>query len=128
MIPFGPLGFSLADKVRASRTLTRWVTPIAVWYTQAMGYRQMGFKYDDLLVEEDDAVQRALGRLTPREQYDRGWRFKRASQASVLHDKLPKDQWTKPEEDTRYLVPHVANVAAEDAERFKWDHMGVTRK
>jgi hypothetical protein len=40
----------------------------------------------------------ALTRLTPREAYDRVFRFKRASQASVLHKELPKSEWINPEE------------------------------
>ena len=40
----------------------------------------------------------ALARLTPREAYDRAFRFKRASQLSVLNTELPKDQWLKPQE------------------------------
>jgi len=40
----------------------------------------------------------ALTRLTPREAYDRAFRFKRASQASVQHKDLPKSEWIKPEE------------------------------
>lgn len=40
----------------------------------------------------------ALTRLTPRETYDRAFRFKRASQASVLHKELPKSEWIHPEE------------------------------
>jgi ubiquinol-cytochrome c reductase subunit 7 len=88
---------------------------------------------------------KALGRLTPRETYDRAYRLKRASHASVLHAPLAKDQWTKPEEvrvlvhpdpltfastflqDVRYLAPHVNNVAAEDSERAKWDNVIVKK-
>lgn len=40
----------------------------------------------------------AIQRLTPTEAYDRAFRFKRASQLSILHTALPKEQWTKPEE------------------------------
>lgn len=35
----------------------------------------------------------ALGRLTTREAYDRAFRIKQASQASVLHSDLPKGEW-----------------------------------
>ncbi|KAF8201480.1 cytochrome b-c1 complex subunit 7 [Pholiota molesta] len=125
---FGPLGLSLAPYVNSSRTLSRWVKPIAIWYSDVAGYRKYGFKYDDLLVEENPEVQRALGRLTPAEAYDRAYRIKRASQASVLHAPLPKEQWIKPEEDVRYLAPHVANVAKEEAERKAWDNLVVLRK
>ncbi|KAG5645820.1 hypothetical protein DXG03_005161 [Asterophora parasitica] len=124
----GPLSVSLASYVKSSRTLTKWVTPIANWYADAAGYRKYGFKYDDLLVEERDDVQRALGRLTTREKYDRAFRLKRASQASVLHAPLPKEQWLSAEEDNRYLRPHVLEVAKEDAERKLWDTIKVSRK
>jgi len=66
--------------------------------------------------------------LTPREAYDRQFRIKRASQADVLHAPLPRDQWTKPEEDVRYLLPHVQAVESELIERAKWDTLEVKRK
>jgi ubiquinol-cytochrome c reductase subunit 7 len=88
----------------------------------------MGLKYDDLLVEESPEVQRALNRLTPREQYDRAYRFKLASQSSVQHKPLPKEQWISPTEDRRYLKPHVEEVIKEEQERQLWDTMAVERK
>ncbi|KAJ3531972.1 hypothetical protein NMY22_g7932 [Coprinellus aureogranulatus] len=45
---FGPLSVSLAPYVQSSKTLSKWVTPFANWYANAMRYRQYGFKYDDL--------------------------------------------------------------------------------
>ncbi|KAI0060868.1 cytochrome bd ubiquinol oxidase subunit [Artomyces pyxidatus] len=125
---FGPLGPSLAPYVRSSRSLTKWLTPFANWYANLSGYRKMGLRYDDLLVEERPDVQRALTRLTPSESYDRAFRFKRASQYSVLHKELPKPEWTKPEEDVRYLRPHVLDVEKEDQERRTWDTIEVTAK
>lgn len=69
---------------------------------------------DDLIPEENDAVQLALKRLPPQEAYDRVFRLRRAfqvvlcdfctasetngSQCSLSHQLLPKDQHTKPEE------------------------------
>ncbi|KAG6884940.1 hypothetical protein C0993_007122 [Termitomyces sp. T159_Od127] len=126
-MPFGPLSFSLAPCIKSSKTLSRLIKPIANWYANASGYRKYGFKYDDLLVEERDDVQRALTRLTVREKYDRAYRLKRASQASVLHAPLPKEQWTSPTEDIRYLKPHVLNVVKEDTERQYWDNLDVKR-
>jgi ubiquinol-cytochrome c reductase subunit 7 len=125
---FGPLGASAAPYIKSSRTLSKWIQPIANWYANAAGYRKYGLKYDDLLVEEKDSVQRAIKRLTPSEQHDRAFRFKRASQASILHAPLPKDQWTPASEDVRYLRPHVVEVMKEETERKKWDHMVVERK
>jgi hypothetical protein len=45
---FGPLSISLADSIKSSRTLYKWVKPVANWYADAARYRQYGFKYDDL--------------------------------------------------------------------------------
>ncbi|KAF7777501.1 hypothetical protein Agabi119p4_3573 [Agaricus bisporus var. burnettii] len=98
---FGPMGVSLAPYIRSSKTLMNWVKPLANWYANVAGYRKYGFKYDDLLVEENDTVQRALGRLTPRQGYDRAYRLKRASHASVLHAPLDKSEWTPASEDVR---------------------------
>jgi ubiquinol-cytochrome c reductase subunit 7 len=125
---FGPLGPSLAPHVKSSRVLYRWVKPIADWYANAAGYRKLGFKYDDLLIEERDNVQRALQRLSKNEQYDRVFRLKRASQASVLHAPLSAREWTKAEEDVRYLKPHVEDVVKEDTERKMWDTLVLERK
>ena len=50
---FGPLGLSLAPYVQSSRTLSKWITPIANWYANAAGYRKYGFKYDDLRTRSD---------------------------------------------------------------------------
>jgi len=125
---FGPLSVSFAPYVKSSRSLLKWIKPIATWYTNATGYRKYGFKYDDLLVEERPDVQRALSRLTPREKYDRAYRLKRAAQASVLHAPLSRDQWVKPEEDNRYLRPHVLDIMKEDAERQMWDTVTIQKK
>ncbi|OJT14125.1 Cytochrome b-c1 complex subunit 7 [Trametes pubescens] len=143
----GPLGPSLAPLIRRNRTLYQWFKPVSDWYANVAGHRKVGLKYDDLLVEERPDVERALARLTPREEYDRAFRFKRASQCSVLHDNLPKDQWLKPEEvcnssqtstllpahtgppqDVRYLKPLVEEVEKEDLERRKWDTIAVERR
>jgi hypothetical protein len=45
---FGPLGPSLAPQIRASKTLTRILTPVANLLARASGHRQLGLKYDDL--------------------------------------------------------------------------------
>lgn len=45
---YGPLGFSLAPQIRRSKTLYRWIKPVADWYAHIAGYRQMGLRYDDL--------------------------------------------------------------------------------
>jgi Ubiquinol-cytochrome C reductase complex 14kD subunit len=56
--------------------------------------------YDFLLYNHDyqSSSLQALTRLTPQEKYDRAYRLKRATQQSVLHAPLPREQWLKPEE------------------------------
>lgn len=127
MTIFGPLGPSLAGYVRSSKTLHRWLKPVSLWYANLAGYRKIGLKYDDLVMEERDDIQKALGRLTTREAYDRAFRIKQASHQSVLHADLPKDKWLLASEDKRYLKPHVLEVTSEDSERQKWDNLTVSR-
>jgi ubiquinol-cytochrome c reductase subunit 7 len=91
-------GLSLARFIKSSPALLRMVSPMANAYARAAGYRQMGLKYDDLIQEEKPEVQKALGRLTERESYDRAFRLKQAIQLSVMHRELPKENWLKPEE------------------------------
>lgn len=122
------LGPSLAPYVRSSRTLKKWVAPLAQWYANLMGYRKMGLKYDDLQQEGLPEVQRALGRLTQREYYDRVYRMKLSAHQSVLHKPLPKEQWMSAKEDIRYLKPHIVGVLEEETERAAWDTMTVQRK
>lgn len=86
-------GLSLAKYVQSSPALMRMLKPVANAYANATGHRQMGLRYDDLLVEESPRVQKALSRLPEREAYDRAFRLRQASQLSVLHRELPKDQW-----------------------------------
>lgn len=45
---YGPLSFTLAPYIKSSRTLSKWVKPIATWYVNLSGYRKVGLQYDDL--------------------------------------------------------------------------------
>ncbi|TCD60422.1 Cytochrome b-c1 complex subunit 7 [Steccherinum ochraceum] len=128
MTVFGPLGPSLAPYLRSFKGFRSALKTHADWYANLAGYRRMGLKYDDLLVEERPDVERAISRLTPRQIYDRTYRFKRASQQSILHKDLPKEEWLPAAEDVRYLKPHVEEVVKEDAERAVWDNIAVSRK
>ncbi|KAI1306221.1 cytochrome b-c1 complex subunit 7 [Xylaria venustula] len=107
---------SLAPFVAKRPWLRNLLTPLASWYTNAAGYRQLGLRADDLIVEENEDVLKALKRLPPQEAYDRVYRLRRATQCSVTHKLLPKDQWTKPEEDVPYLTPLIEQIRAAKAE------------
>ena len=86
-------GLSLAKYVQSSPALMRMLKPVANAYANATGHRQMGLRYDDLLIEESDRVQKAISRLPEKESYDRAFRLRQAAQLSVLHRELPKEQW-----------------------------------
>lgn len=80
---------------------------------------------DDLIPEESPEVQTALGRLAEKERYDRIFRIRRAVQCSISHKLLPKQEWTKPEEDTPYLLPLIKLVEAELKEKDALDTLIV---
>ncbi|GAC99865.1 cytochrome b-c1 complex subunit 7 [Pseudozyma hubeiensis SY62] len=105
----------------------RVLKPVANAYANATGHRQMGLRYDDLLIEESDRVQKALSRLPEKEAYDRAYRLRQAAQLSVLHRELPKEQWLAAKEDKRYLTPYVQEIANEESERAAWDTVSVKK-
>lgn len=76
---------------------------------------------DDLISEENETVLKALSRLPAKDNYDRIYRLRRATQLSLQHKLLPKSEWTKPEEDTPYLSPLIAQIRAEEAEKEALD-------
>ncbi|KAI0395386.1 cytochrome b-c1 complex subunit 7 [Xylariaceae sp. FL0594] len=118
---------SLAPFVAKRPWLRKMLQPVANWYSNAAGYRQLGLLADDLILEENEDVLLALKRLSPKESYDRVYRLRRAIQCSVTHKLLPKDQWTKPEEDVPYLSPILAQIEAAKAEKAALDSMSVIK-
>ncbi|RWA09257.1 hypothetical protein EKO27_g5835 [Xylaria grammica] len=118
---------SLAPFVLKRPWLRNLLTPLANWYRNAAGYRQLGLRADDLLVEENEDVLKALQRLPPQEAYDRVYRLRRAIQCSVTHKLLPKDQWTKPEEDVPYLTPLIEQIRAAEKEKESLDSLTIVK-
>ncbi|KAL8298657.1 hypothetical protein RB597_007327 [Gaeumannomyces tritici] len=118
---------SLAPFVLKRPWLTKMLTPVANWYANAAGYRQMGLRADDLISEENETVQLALKRLSPKEQYDRVYRLRRAAQLSLSHILLPKGQWTKADEDVPYILPLIKAIEAEAKEKAALDGITVIK-
>ena len=73
-------------------------------------------------------MQLALKRLPEKESYDRVYRIRRAFQLSLTHKLLPKNQWTKPDEDTPYLMPIIAEIKKELKEKADLDSLTVLKK
>ncbi len=119
---------SLAPYIMKRPWLLKWMKPLSNWYCNAAGYRQLGLKADDLIPEENDTVQLALKRLPPKEAYDRVFRLRRAFQLSVTHQLLPKEEWTKPEDDHAYLSEYIEQIEAEFKEREDLESMVVQKR
>ena len=94
-------------------------------YRNAMGYRQMGLLYDDLIPDEGELVQEALRRLTPHEYYERIFRFRRAINLSLKKEELPKEEWTTAEKDVGYLRPIIQQVELEFATIQNFDNLEI---
>ena len=95
---------SITSFVRARPSLTNLLRPLASWYANAAGYRQLGLRYDDLLSEESEVGQLALKRLSPAQTYERVFRLRRAMQYSLMQKLPPKSEWTRAEDVSLQLV------------------------
>ncbi|KAL9654777.1 hypothetical protein ABK040_008571 [Willaertia magna] len=82
-------------------------------YRKAMRYEQFGLLYDDLLNDEDPVIIEALNRVPEEVLRAREKRLARAFDLSVNQKRLPKEEWTKPEDDVAYLRPYVVWVRCE---------------
>ncbi|EMC97052.1 hypothetical protein BAUCODRAFT_32794, partial [Baudoinia panamericana UAMH 10762] len=119
---------SLAPFIMKRPWLRSWFQPLATWYFENSGYRKLGLRADDLLPEETEGMQLALKRLSPKEAYDRVFRMRRAFQCSLTHQLLPRNEWTKPEEDYPYLSPIIREIEAELTEREDLEAMVIKRR
>ncbi|QIW97018.1 hypothetical protein AMS68_002536 [Peltaster fructicola] len=118
---------SLAPFVSKRPWLKNLLQPLSRWYLDNAGYRKLGLRADDLIPEESELVQRALKRLSPKEAYDRVFRMRRAFQCSLTHTLLPKNEWTKTEDDVRYLSPIIKALEAEKTERADLETITIKR-
>lgn len=81
--------------------------------------------YDD---QFDPEVAEAVRRL-PADVYDaRVARIHIAFQLSATKSLLPKEQWTKYEEDVKYLEPYLEEVKREWAEKKAYEHNNYETK
>ncbi|KAJ3160324.1 Cytochrome b-c1 complex subunit 7 [Geranomyces michiganensis] len=113
---------ALLSTVRSFRS-TDIAKSLTEWHHAAMGYREKGLRFDDLIPEENELVQTALSRLTPQQHHDRIFRHRRAINLSGQQITLDKADWTKPSEDIRYLTPLINQVENEIATKQNFDNM-----
>lgn len=83
------------------------------------GFNKYGLWRDDMRDETPD-VQEALRRIPQSVVDERNYRILRAMQLSIQKDILPKEQWTKLEDDKLYLTPVLNQVLKEKEEEAEW--------
>ncbi|KAJ3181964.1 Cytochrome b-c1 complex subunit 7 [Geranomyces variabilis] len=113
---------ALLSTLRCLRS-TNVAKSLSEWHHDAMGYRQKGLLYDDLIPEENELVQAAPSRLTPKQHHDRVFRHRRAINLGGQQITLDKADWIKPHEDIRYLTPLINQVENEIATKQNFDNM-----
>ncbi|XP_072007562.1 cytochrome b-c1 complex subunit 7 [Engystomops pustulosus] len=97
----------------------RFMDSLCRWYYGLAGFNKLGLMRDDTIYENPD-VQEAIRRLPPKVYDDRMFRIKRALDLDMKKSILPKDQWTKYEEDFPYLEPYLKEVIRERKEKEEW--------
>ncbi|CAJ0936766.1 unnamed protein product [Ranitomeya imitator] len=97
----------------------RFMESIRKWYYGLAGFNKIGLMRDDTLYETPD-VQEAIRRLPAKVYDDRMFRIKRALDLDMKKNILPKEQWTKYEEDVSYLQPYIREVIRERKEKEEW--------
>ncbi|XP_012540898.1 cytochrome b-c1 complex subunit 7 [Monomorium pharaonis] len=91
------------------------------WVYNLSGFNQYGLLVNDLFNEDLPDVKEAVRRLPPEIRDQRNFRIIRAMQLSACHRILPKEQWTKYEEDVHYLQPYLNRVVEERKEKEEWE-------
>lgn len=83
------------------------------------GFNKYGLWRDDIRYQDADVTE-ALKRLDQKTIDERNYRILRAVQCSIQKVYLPKDQWTKLEDDKLYLTPLIEDVVREKHEQKEW--------
>lgn len=117
----------VGDFILNHATLSKVLVPVAQQFVKFSGYRKLGLRFDDLLIEENPIAQTALKRLPADESYARNYRIIRAHQTELTHHLLPKNEWVKAEEDIPYLLPYILEVEAAAKEREELDNLEVSK-
>lgn len=92
------------------------------WAWEYSGFRKYGLYYDDIL-HETPVVKEAIKRLPEHVRNERYYRQLRATQLNIQKSILPREQWSKYEDDVRYLSPLVEQVEKEWKEKAEWSKL-----
>ncbi|CAX41239.1 cytochrome b-c1 complex subunit, putative [Candida dubliniensis CD36] len=116
-----------ANFILSRPTLSKIITPLAKQFTAYAGYREMGLKFNDLLLEETPIMQTAIKRLPSELSYSRNFRILTAHQLALSHQILPPEKAVKPEEDDNYLIPYILQAEKEAFEKAELDNIEVVK-
>ncbi|GMF37953.1 unnamed protein product [[Candida] boidinii] len=116
-----------ADFVLKTPLLRQILVPTAKIFTYYAGYREMGLKLDDVLIEETPVMQKAIARLPASESYARNYRILTAHQLSLSQSVLPESKAVKPEEDIPYLTPYILEAEAEAFEKDELNNISFSK-
>ncbi|XP_065844037.1 cytochrome b-c1 complex subunit 7-like [Oscarella lobularis] len=109
------------SRVGQTSLLNRLWSGLSAWTVNQSGFQKFGLWREDLIMDDDPDVKEALRRLPTDQINHRNFRMKRALDLSMKHRLLPKEEWTKSEEDISYLLPVLEEVKKERKEREVWD-------
>lgn len=105
---------SLSSKAATSLSLGQKIwNSLSAWTIRNSGYQKLGLRREDLYDDDYDDVKEAIRRLPETELNLRTYRIKRALDLTLKHSILPREQWTKAEEDIMYLKPFLEEVVKE---------------
>ncbi|ESW99782.1 hypothetical protein HPODL_03653 [Ogataea parapolymorpha DL-1] len=106
-----------ADYVLKTPILRQFMLPVAKTFTYLSGYREIGLRLDDLMIEETPLMQKVISRLPADESYARNYRIITAHQLVLSAKVLPPSKVLKPEEDIPYMLPYILEAEAEEFEK-----------
>lgn len=109
-----------ANFILSRPTLAKVVTPLANKFVSFAGYREMGLKFNDILLEETPIMQTAIRRLPADLSYSRNYRILTAHQLALSHQLLPAEKAVKPEEDDHYLIPYILKLKRKLLKKLNW--------
>uniref|UniRef100_A0A8D2AM65 Cytochrome b-c1 complex subunit 7 n=1 Tax=Sciurus vulgaris TaxID=55149 RepID=A0A8D2AM65_SCIVU len=96
----------------------QWLDGIQKWYYNTAGFSKLGLMRDDTIYED---VKEATRRLPENLLNDRMFLIRRAWDLTTRQQILPKEQWTKYEEDKFYLELYLKEAVQERKEREEWE-------
>lgn len=118
----------ISQFIHARPALAKIAIPFSKAWVELSGFKKMGLKASDLIIEENDVVQKALHRIPAKESYLRSYRIATAAQLSLSHKILPKNEILANDQQKTSLLHYILQAEKEEAERKELDNIVPTGK